>query len=398
MVDWWTEVGRATASFLDQHGLLAAFVFLLIEEAGVPVPVPGDVLMLILGVHARQGSVPLWQAIGATWLGTLIGSTFLYFAARIAGRDLVYRYGPFIRLTPERLDRAERWLKEHGSRAVFLGRLVPGLRIVTAVACGVFEIPFSVFFPAMSIGALLYILVYTLLGFYLGQPVLDFLERIHIPFGLLGSLVPLSLILLWIYKARQGLGRRTATRLALDRQQQVRAGALAGGLATISSTLLFNVVINLAGNIAFNAPGTLVEQTAARLAFAFARELQPMLLFVAAPAFLAVGVLWGVLYAVWAETRLPVHWPDWLKGLAFAVLPLLGSLLVVMPLLGLSGFLGVDAAGQVVATGELIRHAGYGVQLGLLYPIFRTRRPVRVLAHTPDEVPPGRVANAGAEP
>src|SRR6516165_4989764 len=54
MVDWWTEVGLATSSFIDRHGLLAAFVFLLIEEAGVPVPVPGDVLMLVLGVHAGR--------------------------------------------------------------------------------------------------------------------------------------------------------------------------------------------------------------------------------------------------------------------------------------------------------------------------------------------------------
>src|SRR6266550_4772979 len=324
MVDWWTEISLAMASFLDRHGLLAAFVFLLIEEAGVPVPVPGDVLMLILGVHARQGTVQLWEAVVVTELGTVIGSTFLYLAARKAGHDLVYRFGRFIRLTPERLDSAERWLKQHGTRAVFLGRLVPGLRIVTAVACGVFEVPFSVFFPAMSIGALLYILVYTLLGYFLGPPVLTVLEKIHIPFGLLGSLVPLSLILLWTYKARQALGRRTATSLPVDRQQQVRAGAVAGGLATISSTLLFNVVINLAGNIAFNTPGTLVEQTAARLAFAFARELQPLLLFVAAPAYLAVGVLWGVLFAVWVEPRLPRDWPDWLKGLVFALLPLMG--------------------------------------------------------------------------
>src|SRR5438477_9674367 len=205
MVDWWTEVGLATSSFLEQHGLLAAFVFLLIEEAGVPVPVPGDVLMLILGVHARQGFVPLWQAIAATWLGTLIGSTFLYFAARMAGRGLVYRYGRFIRLTPERLDRAERWLKQHGTRAVFLGRLVPGLRIVTAVACGVFDVPFAVFFPAMSLGALLYILVYTLLGYFFGRPVLRLLEAVHIPFALLGSLVPLALFLFWTIRARQGL-------------------------------------------------------------------------------------------------------------------------------------------------------------------------------------------------
>src|SRR5437588_7165803 len=98
MVDWWTEVGQATSAFLDRHGLLAAFVFLLIEEAGVPVPVPGDVLMLVLGVHAREGMVPLWQAIVVTWLGTMIGSSFLYIASRWAGRGLVYRYGRFIRL------------------------------------------------------------------------------------------------------------------------------------------------------------------------------------------------------------------------------------------------------------------------------------------------------------
>jgi membrane protein DedA with SNARE-associated domain len=376
--------------------LLAAFVFLLIEEAGVPVPVPGDVLMLILGVQARQGLVPLWQAVGVTWLGTIIGSTFLYVAARLAGRGLVYRYGRFIRLTPERLYRAERWLKRHGTRAVFLGRLVPGLRIVTAVACGVFEIPFRVFFPAMSLGALLYILVYTLLAYFLGRPVLELLEKVQIPFALLGSLVPLTVILLWTYRARQELGRRT-TPLSVDHEQQLRAGAVAGVLATISSTLLFNVVINLAGNIAFNAPGTLVEQTAKSLASALAREPQPVLLFVAVPAFLGVGVLWGALYALWVEARLPSDWPDWLKGLAFALLPLMVSLLVVMPILGL-GPLGVDATGPVAATGELIRHAAYGVQLGLLYPIFRTRRPVRVIAHSPDEIPPGRMASAGAEP
>src|SRR6266852_8885901 len=145
MVYWWTEISLAMASFLYQHGLLAAFVFLLIEEAGVPVPVPGDLLMLVLGVQAHNHRVSLWQAIAVMELATILGSTFLYFAARIAGRGLVYRYGPYIRLTPERLDRAERWLTKHGSLAVFLGRLLPGLRIVTAVACGVFAVPPRVF-------------------------------------------------------------------------------------------------------------------------------------------------------------------------------------------------------------------------------------------------------------
>src|SRR5919204_1747659 len=196
-MDWWTEVRLAMASFLDQHGLLAAFVFLLIEEAGVPVPVPGDFLMLILGVRARQGEVPLGQAIAVMEAATLLGATFLYGAARLAGRGLVYRYGRFVRLSPERLDSAERWLKQHGSRAVFLGRLVPGLRIVTAVACGVFEVPVWVFAPAMALGALLYIVVYTLLGYFLGPPVLVTLEGLHLPFALLGQLIPLGVIIWW---------------------------------------------------------------------------------------------------------------------------------------------------------------------------------------------------------
>jgi membrane protein DedA with SNARE-associated domain len=397
MVDWWTEVGLATSSFLDRHGLLAAFVFLLIEEAGVPVPVPGDVLMLVLGVHAREGIVPVWQAIAVLWLGTMIGSTFLYVASRMAGRSLVYRYGRFIRLTPERLDGTEHWLKEHGSRAVFLGRLVPGLRIVTAVACGVFEVPFRVFLPAMSIGALLYIVVYTLLGYYLGPPVLDVLEKIHIPFGLLGSLVPVALILLWTYRARQALGRRAVLGQAAERDVRLWAGIVAGLLATVTSTLLLNSFINLAGGIAFNfsAPGTLVEQTASRIAFTLARDVQPILLFVAVPAYLAVGVMWGALYGYWAEPRLPPNLPDWLRGMVFAVVPLTVSLTVVLPMLGL-GFLGIGATGPVAFTGEFIRHLTYGALLGWMYPIFRARRPIKVRPHSPSELAPDRPVQAEA--
>ena len=387
MVDWWTAVGLAMGSFLERHGLLAAFVFLLIEEAGVPVPVPGDVLMLILGIQARQGRVPLWQAIAVVELATILGSSFLYTASRLAGRNLVYRYGRFIRLTPERLDQAEGWLKQHGSRAVFLGRLVPGLRIVTAVACGVFSVPLQVFVPAMSLGALLYIVAYTLLGYFIGQPVLDLLEQVNLPFGLLGSLIPLGLIVWWTLSARHGLGRRTAAPVARERGSHLAgAGALAGALATIASTLLLNVVINLAGNVAFNAPGTIVERTAARLAFGVARDAQPGLVFLAVPAFLAVGVLWGALYGAWAEPWLPPAWPDWLRGCVFAALPLASSLLVAMPLLGL-GFFGVGATGPVAFVGEIIRHLAYGALLGLVFPVLRARRPVRVLPHTPDEVP-----------
>jgi hypothetical protein len=322
-----------------------------------------------------------------------VGSSTLYLVCRLAGRRLVYRYGRFIRLTPERLDRTEQWLKQHGSRAVFLGRLVPGLRIVTAVACGVFEVPFAVFFPAMSLGALLYIMVYTLLGFFLGEPVLRLLEAVHLPFGLLGPLIAFCLLVLWTFRTRQALGKRVAAANVAETDIRLRAGAVAGLLATIASTLLMDVAINLAGGIAFNAPGTLIERTAARIAFALARDIEPILLFVAAPAYLAVGALWGAVYGAWGESWLPTGWPDWRKGLVFAVAPLLTSLILVLPLLGL-GFMGIGATGPVAASGESIRHAAYGVFLGLVYPVLRTRRPVKVVAHRPADMAAERAVSA----
>ena len=384
-MDWWTEVGQATSSFLGRHGLLAAFVILLIEEAGVPVPVPGDFLMLVLGVQARNGIVPLWQVILVMQLATMLGATSLYYVARFGGRGLVYRYGRFMRLTPERLDQAEQWLLKHGTRAIFLGRLVPGLRVVTAVACGVFSVPMRIFFPAMSLGALLYIIVYTLLGYYFGPRVLALLERIHLPFALVWSLVPLALIVLWTLRARRGLGPRAVGAPAhVTRNQQLRAGVLAGGLATVASTATLNVVLHLAGNLAFNAPGTIVERTADRLAFAIARDVEPSLLLIVILAFLAVGLVWGAAYGLWGESWLPGA-PDWLRGLLFAVLPLATSVFIAMPIVGF-GFLGLGLPGAVALVGELLRHATYGVLLGLMYPVLRVRRSVRVLPHTPDEL------------
>src|SRR5579884_238179 len=171
-MDWWDAIRLSLQAVIAEHGLLAGFVLILIEETGVPVPVPGDFLMLGLGVHARQGGALLWQALLVMELATLIGASVLYAVSARAGRELVYRYGRYIHLTPARLDQAERWLRRRGTLAIVLGRLTPGLRMATVIACGVFGVPYWRFLPGLAVGAFLYILMYTLLGYFIGPPVL----------------------------------------------------------------------------------------------------------------------------------------------------------------------------------------------------------------------------------
>src|SRR5690242_16461470 len=111
-------------------------------ESGVPIPVPGDFLMLKLGVRARDGALVLWQVNVAMEGGTVLGSSLLYLLAGRAGRGLVGALWSVYRHCPAQLDRAEAQLKRRGAMAVVLGRLLPGLRVVTAVACGVFRVPY----------------------------------------------------------------------------------------------------------------------------------------------------------------------------------------------------------------------------------------------------------------
>ena len=124
-----------------------------------------------------------------------------------------------------------------------------------------------------------------------------------------------------------------------------------------------------------------MERTAQRLPLAVAREGGPWLLALAVPAFALVGVAWGAIYAGWIEPRLRL--PDWLSGLLFAAVPLATSLLVVMPALGLRH---AELDARIVgAAGEAVRHAVYGIVLGLTYPELLARHwaPLRAAQRTP---------------
>ena len=176
----WREAIAASEAFLRQHALLAGFLFLLADEAGVPTPAPGNLLIVLLGVRARQGAVRLVDVLLALELATVLGASFLYWVARWGGRPVVRRYGRYVGLTGARLERAESWVRGRGTRSVLVARLVPGLRIVTAVAAGVLDIPARAYYPGMVLGALIYIGVCAGAGYLLGPAVLAWLGNLRL--------------------------------------------------------------------------------------------------------------------------------------------------------------------------------------------------------------------------
>ena len=99
-------------------GTVAGIVLLVPMEAGVPVPVPADLVMQAVGARVGAGDIPLWAAVLAFEAVAVIGTIVLFTAARGPGHALVRRFGPRLGLTAARQARAVGLIERRGWPAI----------------------------------------------------------------------------------------------------------------------------------------------------------------------------------------------------------------------------------------------------------------------------------------
>ena len=181
-----------------------ANVVILLKEIGVPVPVPGDLLMIVAGARAATGALPLWGVLLAAFVAGVIGAYVQYLLAKGPGRGIIYRFGKYVGLTEARLDRAAETVRGRGWVAVALGRALPGVRIGAVIGCGLAGMPASTFTVGLIAGTILFVGFHTLLGFFAGPGVGAVLDSVNIPaWALLLALVIIGLAgWLWIRSRR----------------------------------------------------------------------------------------------------------------------------------------------------------------------------------------------------
>ncbi len=177
----------AFESFLESYGLIAIFVVMLVKSAGVPIPVPSDVIMLAAAVRAADGRLSLPAAFGALWLALVVGGVVQFALAGGPGRQVLYRYGRYLGLTPGRLDRAAAKLKRGGPLGVGMAILTPGVRAAAVAACGIADVPVGVFVPGLVLGSTAFLGLHFTLG-YAGGSALAALPRDISPLWLLALL------------------------------------------------------------------------------------------------------------------------------------------------------------------------------------------------------------------
>ena len=107
---------------------------------------PGETALLTAGVLAGAGRLSLPLVIAVAIAAAVTGDTLGYWLGRRGGRAvLATRRGPFAGFRALALERGERFFDRHGAKTVFLGRFVPGVRVVAAVLAGAGAMPWPRF-------------------------------------------------------------------------------------------------------------------------------------------------------------------------------------------------------------------------------------------------------------
>jgi membrane protein DedA with SNARE-associated domain len=151
---------ESPADFLTRWQYTGLFAVILVEEAGVPLPLPGDLFIAAMGFLAHAGRASYAPTAAVVTIATVLGAGILYLLARHAGRPLIVRVARRLGYTEEREVRLEAWLARRGAAAVVLGRLIPGLRIVMTVVAGALRLRQSTFALGTLVAGLLWATVY----------------------------------------------------------------------------------------------------------------------------------------------------------------------------------------------------------------------------------------------
>ena len=212
---------------IGDYGLYAVFLLMLVDAV---FPAASEVVMVYGGAvasgafatqsislfgHEFASGLPAYLAVAiAGTIGYLIGSIGGWALGDYLGRPWLERHGRWLHLSPEKLDRAERWFDRREEWAVFLGRITPVMRSFISVPAGVFRARFGPYVWLTLLGSALWCFAFAAAGWAAGAS----WESFHQAFRFVDYVVALAVVAGAAWLGRTFLRRRRAANEPLEGQ------------------------------------------------------------------------------------------------------------------------------------------------------------------------------------
>jgi membrane protein DedA with SNARE-associated domain len=159
---------NSVAGPLDHYGIWAIALLLLLESIGVPV-IPGEFAMIAGAIYAGSGRLNVVAVGVAGVIASFVGAEIGYGIGRLAGREVVLRYGKYVFIREHHLKRAEQVVSRYGGIVVIIARFIVGLRELNGIIAGVTGMRLATFTLFNAIGAVAWVATWVSLGYLAGD-------------------------------------------------------------------------------------------------------------------------------------------------------------------------------------------------------------------------------------
>ena len=147
-------------------GYFGVFAMMFLESSFFPFP--SEVVMIPAGYLAYKGEMNAVIAVIMGILGSLAGALFNYYLALKFGRIFVLKFGKYFFFSEATMDKMEAYFKAHGDISTFIGRLIPAVRQYISLPAGLARMNLPKFCFYTSLGAGIWVIILTILGYYVG--------------------------------------------------------------------------------------------------------------------------------------------------------------------------------------------------------------------------------------
>jgi len=164
---------------ISQYGYIV--VVLLVGAEGVGIPLPGETALITAAALSARGHLSLPWVVGAAALGVAVGGCGGYWIGKTGGYAVISRYGKWVGISAPELEQARGFFARHGAAAVFVGRFLPVIRILTGLVAGITHMPFERFAVVNTVAGVVWSLSFGVLGYEFSRKMLGLEHRYRQP-------------------------------------------------------------------------------------------------------------------------------------------------------------------------------------------------------------------------
>jgi len=196
MREWLRDMAHIILGAAVAHAYITLFLAIAVEEAGIPLPFPGDLVIAYYGHRARGDPYEIAQTILVCALASTAGTQAPYWLSRRFGRTVTERAAGWLDIDMRRIAQLLGGVDRHGFPAVVAARLIPGFRVAASVVAGTAKVPALEFAAGVFVAGLIYWTGWVLLGAILGPKVEDLLDPAFVPYVIVT--IPVLVVVLFV--------------------------------------------------------------------------------------------------------------------------------------------------------------------------------------------------------